>query len=259
MENKFDVVILAGARNEGPLQEVSSDPYEALIPVGAHTMVEHVLKAVRSSAFSDRILVVGPEKELQELLPEDIIVIQGTSSMVDNIKLGAQEFSSSEYILVVTSDIPLVTAGAIDDFLHACQEREADIYYPLISKQVNVRKYPGVKRTYVHLTDGTFTGGNMVLLKTEIIEQCQAMLEKVVSWRKKPWKLSQLLGFKFIIKFFLGQLSLEEIEERVSQIIGFKGVGLVTEYPEIGFDVDKPSDLERMQEIFASDSTGKAN
>lgn len=253
MKNKYNVVILAGARNEGPLRTISSHSYEALIPVGSKPMVEHVIEAVKRSKYTDRILVVGPKKELEQSLRDELIIIQGTDSMVENIKLGANKFKSSSYILVVTSDIPLITARAIDDFLKACQNETADIYYPIISKQVNRQKYPGVKRTYVRLTDGTFTGGNMVLLRTEIIDQCQKMMEKVISWRKKPWKLSQLLGFKFIIKFLCGRLSLEEIEDRVSQIIGFKGIGLISEFPEIGFDVDKPSDLEKMKEIFSRD------
>ena len=46
------------------------------------------------------------------------------------------------------------------------------------------------------------------------------------------------------MRFVAGNLSIVEIEEKVAKITGYRGHFMVTEDAEIGFDVDKPSDLK---------------
>ena len=153
----------------------------------------------------------------------------------------------------MSSDIPLITAEVIDKYIQAClQDGKADLYYPIIPKESNLEKFPEAKRTYFQLAEGVFTGGNMVIVKPEIFTGTEALLEKVFAWRKKPWKLSRLLGVKFIMRFVAGNLSIVEIEEKVAKITGYRGHFMVTEDAEIGFDVDKPSDLEIIQNTLIS-------
>ena len=76
------------------------------------------------------------------------------------------------------------------------------------------------------------------------------MIAQAVAMRKNPLKLSRLLGIKFIVKFLFNRLTLAEIEERVRLILGFRGVGVVSPYPEVGIDVDKPQDLALVEESF---------
>ena len=54
----------------------------------------------------------------------------------------------------------------------------------------------------------------------------------------------RMLGFVFILKFLAKQLSMGELEKRASSILGYKGVFIISPYPELGTDVDKPSDLQ---------------
>lgn len=76
------------------------------------------------------------------------------------------------------------------------------------------------------------------------------MIAQAVAMRKNPLKLSRLLGFKFILKLLFNRLSMAEIEERVRLILGFRGVAVVSPYPEVGIDVDKPQDLALVEETF---------
>ena len=70
------------------------------------------------------------------------------------------------------------------------------------------------------------------------------LIEEAYEARKSPFKLAKMLGPKFIFKFLLRRLTIEELEERISSLIKAKGKAVVTSYPEIGMDVDKNSDLE---------------
>lgn len=249
---KIDVLVLAGARNNGPLKEVAQTEHEALIRIGNIPMVEYVIRAVNKASSTGRVVVVGPRQELKDTLSEKVdYILDSGDSMMENILSGVKILQPAEYVLIITSDIPLITSEVIDDFLNTClQDNQADIYYPIIPKENNKAKFPKVKRTYVHLAEGTFTGGNMVIMNPKIIHGAMELMEKAIIWRKKPWKLSHLLGMKFILKFVIGNLSIDEIEKRVAKITGYRGRGMITQHPEIGFDVDKPSDLELMRKKY---------
>ncbi|NLJ84294.1 MAG: NTP transferase domain-containing protein [Halanaerobiaceae bacterium] len=252
---KLDVIILAGAPNDGPLKEMSDTEHEALIKIAHLPMVEYVLKAVNQAQYTGRVVVVGPQKELEESIQEKAdFFVEGSYSIKDNILRGLAALEDgSDYILLMSSDIPLITAEVIDKYIQAClQDGKADLYYPIIPKESNLEKFPEAKRTYFQLAEGVFTGGNMVIVKPEIFTGTEALLEKVFAWRKKPWKLSRLLGVKFIMRFVAGNLSIVEIEEKVAKITGYRGHFMVTEDAEIGFDVDKPSDLEIIQNTLIS-------
>ena len=103
---------------------------------------------------------------------------------------GAEALKNSPQVLVVTSDIPFIHKEAIEDFLDRCADLQADLYYPIISKEANEQVFPGCIRTYVTLKEGTFTGGNMVLSTPRLLSNSKALVEKVVIFRKKPWRLA---------------------------------------------------------------------
>lgn len=247
-----DVLILAGARNNGPLKEITATEHEALIKINNTPMVEYVIRAVNRASLTENVVVVGPRREIERSVSEKVdLIVDSGDTLVENIQKGMAAIGGADYVLLITSDIPLITKDVIDEFITTClEESEADVYYPIIPKEQNLAKFPSVKRTYVHLAEGIFTGGNMVLIKPDFLKNTLGLLEKVILWRKKPWKLSQLLGVKFIFKFITGNLSINEIEKRVAKITGYKGRGMITKHPEIGFDVDKPSDLILMRDKY---------
>ncbi|MFW5998858.1 MAG: nucleotidyltransferase family protein [Halanaerobiaceae bacterium] len=250
---KIDVLILAGAKNEGPLKKYTSESHEALIKIREVPMVEYILNAVKSASYTDKIAIVGPKKELNRAINQKIdLIVDSVDSMMGNIKKGIKKLNPRNYVLIICSDIPLITEKIIDEFIDSCEKEEADIYYPIISKQNTLDKFPDIDRTYVRLAEGTFTGGNMAVIRPEIIKDALTWFEKVIVWRKKPWKLSRILGIKFIFKFIFGNLSIKEIEKRVTEVIGYKGLGLIIDYPEVGYDVDKPTDLELMEREYIS-------
>ncbi len=239
-----DAVVLAGAANTGKLRGISDCTNEALIPIHGRPMVQYVVEALNGAAKVGRIVVVGPDELRAALQGTGAVLVPSTNSITDNVKRGLEELDSERMALLVTSDIPLVTSEAVEDFINRCSELPGDLFYPIVSKEVNDVNYPGTARTYFRLREGTFTGGNLFLALPRVVLECQPMLERVFAMRKKPWQLSRLLGFSFILKFLLRRLAIHEIEERVRDIFSIKGVAVITPYPEIGIDVDKPSDLE---------------
>jgi molybdopterin-guanine dinucleotide biosynthesis protein A len=254
----FDAIVLAGTSPGGALQEYAKVKNRALIPIGEQMMVQYVVNALKGVSSINKIAIVGAVQELlpyYENDPEVVLAEQGEThiaTLLNGLKvLGS---GPDRQIVVATSDIPLLSTAAVEDFLNQCAQKDGDLFYPIVPKEINEQRFPGVKRTYVHLRDGVFTGGNLFLVRVSIIEPCAAKAETLVSLRKSPLALCRLIGPMFIMKYLLHRLSLREVELKFSRLLGIEGYGIISNYPEIGIDVDKPSDLEFVRQILVGTS-----
>ncbi|TEB08447.1 2-phospho-L-lactate guanylyltransferase [Pelotomaculum schinkii] len=240
-----DAVVLAGSSNEGPLRECSEVRYEALIPIGEKIMVQYVVEALLRCRQIRRVVVVGPVAELSPFFNgERVSVIESRGGIMENIEAGLKSVLGAGRVLLVTSDIPMLTTQAVNDFLELCGDMSGDLYYPIISKQVVESKFPTTRRTYVNLKEGVFTGGNLFLINPAIFKQCVENGQKIISLRKSPVGLCRLIGLGFVLKFLMRSLTIAEAEQKASQLLGMiKGIVVMSKYPEVGVDVDKPADL----------------
>lgn len=245
-----DAIILAGALNNGPLRQVSPAKYEAAIEIDGRPMLEYVIAALRNVSAVQRIVVVGDPSLIDERLKGMVFqVVAPGESLMDSLINGVQALQAKEPVLVMTGDIPLISGEALEDFIDRCRAISGDVYYSFVSRESSEKKYPGVERTYVKLKEGVFTGGNVVLLSQRVVRDHLPMLKKAASLRKKPVQLCLMLGWKFLLKLIMGHLKIAEIEGRIFSQFHFKAVGVISPYPEIGIDVDKPSDLKLVQRV----------
>ncbi|MGE5573945.1 MAG: nucleotidyltransferase family protein [Bacillota bacterium] len=248
-----DAVILAGADNDGRLAGYDAARYEALIDIAGKPMIHYVLRAVKTCSRIGRVAVVGPKKALEEAIPPgNAIMVERVGSIVDNLKAGIRSLDPQGKVLIVTADLPLLTPEALEDLFQKADASPADIHYPLLRKETNEARFPGMKRTYLTVAEGTFTGGNVILASPLGLEACGRLLEQAVATRKKPWMMAAFLGLRCTVKFILGRLSIHDVERRLQEIAGVRGVAIISEFPEIAVDVDKPSDLELVRRLVAS-------
>lgn len=247
----YDAIVLAGGENSR-LQGCGKTSYEALVEIAGQPMVLFVVQALAQSPHVERIFVVGPAAALaRNRFPGATTIVPGGETIIDTIRQGMQALGHQRQVLVVTADIPLLTAAAVDDFISRCQEKQADLYYPIVRKEVNERQYPGTKRTYVKFREGTFTGGNIFLVNPAIVPRCLPRAERLIAYRKKPFQLARVLGWGFVCRFLLGCLDLPSVEKRVEKLLGIRGAVVQSPYPEVGIDVDKPSDLALVRRLFS--------
>lgn len=253
----YDAVILAGGENSSELRKIAPFENEALIIIGNYPMIYFVYQALRAVPAINRIVVSGPVGALRSILPRDerLFFVEGGANAILSFAHAAellQEQIISPKVLAIPTDVPFITPEAIRDFLTRCEASEADLYYPITSKEVNDRKFPGVLRTYVRLQDGTFTGGNLFMLRSAIIPQCLEMGEKLVRRRKNPLAMARLFGLGMVAQYLLGRLSIEKVEKRFFAVMGLRGKGIVSPYAEVGVDVDKPADLQLAQQYLGA-------
>lgn len=247
-----DAIILAGGESKH-LSQCSTQRYEAMIEIAGKPMVTFVAHALRASGKVKRIFVLGPSTIMASCnFPDNTVLLNGGNTIMETIQIGMDALGHEQPVLVATADIPLLTPEAVTDFLAQCtQAAEADLYYPVVPRQVNELYYPGNKRTYVKLKEGVFTGGNIFLVKPVIVPRCLAVAEKIIAQRKNPLQLCKIIGWGFVFKFLCRMLGVREVERQFSDLLGIQGTVVFSSYPELGIDVDKPSDLELVRNAFA--------
>jgi len=241
----ISAVVLGGSLNKGPLRESGQVDYEALLPMGEKVMVEYVIEALLLSQSIKRVVVVGPVAELQARITNPRVTVTDIAGdVIANLEAGLKLLPDAERVLIVTSDVPLLTADAVDSFIELCGDKSGDIYYPVVPKSALEKRFADTKRTYVKLKEGVFTGGNIILLNPAVFDKCAATGRKIFEFRKSPVGLCRVIGFTFLFKYLLGFLALEDVREKASSLFNVRGEVVVSQSPEIGLDVDKPGDLK---------------
>ncbi len=247
----FDAIILAGKKKNGVLEAEFNVPTKALIPFNERPMISYVLDAVKGTPGVRNIVVIGPEDALSPIVKgEKVRVLPDKGGILENIEEGIRHLSpeKDDLVLIITSDIPLVTSEMIFYFINTATKYDVDFCYPILKREICEEKFPETKRTYGTVKEGTFTGGNFFLVRAHAFMNSREILKRAISYRKKPWKLSKLLGFKFLLKFFMKKLTIPEVENRAYELLGYKGKAIEVPYPEVGIDVDKQNDYRLVEE-----------
>jgi len=249
----MEAIVLGGGLNTGPLKAVGGTRYEAGIPINNRPMVEYIINVLEEMEEVEKVLVVIPDGIITPEKWRKVKILPPGERMIDSLIHAIQHAEPTAYVLVIASDIPFITKEAIRDFLANCRQRPAEIYYPFVPKTAVHAKYPSTKRTYVRLKEATVTGGNVFLIQPRILLAYRDRIEQAIALRKHPIKLCRMLGFKFLVKLLTGQLRVAEIEARVEEILQVRGAGILSLYPEIGVDVDKPRDLALARAILGQE------
>lgn len=243
-------IVMAGGEPEPRL--APGLPNKAFLTLGGQPLVVRVLAALRACAAVDRIVVVGPTEPLRALVGPGVEVVPEQGSMMRNVEAAIGEVGATGPVLAVASDLPLLTGRVLDDFLGRCQTG-ADFYYPVVPQAVIEQRYPGARKTYVRVTDGTFTGGSVLLFAADVIGRVRPFVEQILAARKKPWVLAQMFGWAVVMKFASGRLSIAELEARAYDVTGIRARAVIVGSPELALDVDaqRPENLAVLRAALA--------
>src|SRR3990172_10869970 len=164
-----DAIVLAGGGGEPGLDP--GVPNKGFIPLAGGGVVGHVVRARQSARGVGRIAAVGPAEPLRAVLPPEITPVDDAGGIMDNVVRAITILGPAARTLVVASDIPLLTPRAVEDFLSACENNSADFHYAIVPQEVVERAYPGARKTFVRVADGTFTGGSVILFNPAVVDR----------------------------------------------------------------------------------------
>lgn len=255
-----DAIILAGGMNSPAMQAVTHTDVRALTPLGAHTMLDYVVQALTAAPTVSRLFVVGnvPAGDAYQQIPPG-------DTLMDNLFAGiaaAQQGRTASRLLISTSDIPFVTPGSVEDFIAQSLAADADFCYPIIPIGICRAAYPQMKRTTVRLREGTFTGGNLMLVNPAFMLAQRDTLGRAYAARKRPLQLGAMLGWGLLARLLLAQtlapslLTVPQLEQGVAHLLGHgcRARAIQTRYPEIGTDIDSPEDIAIARQLLTGDA-----
>ena len=249
----MDAIVLAG----GPLDDIArlqpGAPNKAFVRIDGVTLVGRVLRALRGSREIGRIVVVAPPSLAghSDLAPADELRPDGVR-ITESLRSGLAGFAPDEAVLVVASDMPVLTPEIVEDFVARLSALDADVVYGCVEKSTHLRRFPDVPHTWARMRDGTFCGGGIVGIKPRALPMLERFIERLGAARKQPFRLASLFGWDMLARFTLGRLSIAAAEARASKILGAPVRALVSPYPETAVNVDRVSDVALAEHLIQS-------
>ncbi len=246
----FDALVTAGGvpKPGESLYEFSQGRSKALIDVAGKPMVQWVLDALSGAKSIGRVVVVGLDESAGLSCKKPLSYLPNQGGMLDNIRGGARKIAElnpgAEYTLIVSSDIPTITAEMVDWACAQIKPGADDAVYNVIDREAMEARFPNSKRTFTKLKGMQVCGGDMNPASVPLILSHTGPWEKIADARKSPLKLASLVGFDTLLLFLLRMLTIDQAATRVSKNMGLRARGVMCPYPEVGMDVDKVHHLE---------------
>ncbi len=239
---RITAVVLAGGEPDDRLARDAGVEAKALVPLGDKPMGAYVLEALRACPHVGTIVYVGTVNVRLRGLYD--VGLPAGGRLLDSLTLGlgaALGATTSPRLLVLTADIPWITAEGLTRLLRAAPD--ADLVYPAVTQAASVARFPHHRRTYVRLRGGRYTGGNAVLLSRAAIPKLLPFIERAYRARKNPVALAAIVGFDVVVSLALGRATIPRLERRVQQLVGIRARALVSDDAALAADVDRPSHL----------------
>jgi GTP:adenosylcobinamide-phosphate guanylyltransferase len=261
----MDAIVIAGGipQPEDPLYPYSHGDAKALIDIAGKPMVQWVLDALSEAKSVDNILLIGLSAKNGLTSKKPIYYISNQGRMLANVVAGVNKAlelnQNTEYVLIVSSDIPALKPEMVDWLVETCMQTKDDLYYGICPKEVMEKRFPNSKRTYTHLKDMDVCGADMNMSHVRMATEHLDMWEQLIGNRKSPLKQAKLIGFGTLFALFTRQLTLEDAIKRVCNRIGIQGRAIVWSYAEPCMDVDKPHQLELMRDDLAKQQNTPAS
>lgn len=250
-------IILGGGRINHVFADMVGTDVKGLINIDGHASFEYVLAAMRSVPGMRKIVLVGDKAAYlnhpgAEQL--DAIIDEGPD-ISHNLMRAIRFLNDDRRILLSTADIPLLTGEALCAFLAKC-DLESDLCYP-VTPRAPTRKLFGRRIwTFLPLKEGWITHTCNILFDPRLVLRNQDFVERFLSRRKDLWGAAGTVGIAFMIRFFLGwylpflRYDMPSIANHIALMTGaHRCQGIILDYPEIALDIDKPSDVEEIEDF----------
>jgi len=253
----MDAIVTAGGIPQpgDPLYVYSNGNSKALIDVAGKPMIQWILDALGDSKNVDNVIIIGLTSKSGLTCKKPLHYISNQGRMLANIVTGVNKSielnKKTEYVLLVSSDIPALKGEMVDWLVDTAMQTKDDLYYGVCPREVMEARFPTSKRTYTKLKDMEVCGADINVIHVNQTTQHLDTWEQLIGNRKSPLRQAAVIGWDTLFQLFTRQLTLQGMVERASERIGIKGRAIIWSQAEPCMDVDKPHQLELMREDFA--------
>jgi GTP:adenosylcobinamide-phosphate guanylyltransferase len=298
----LDAIVLAGT-DTNPRRLLKGEN-KAFLEIGGQALVLRVVNALLQASTIGQVFVVGPSERLRQVLsgmPGQVTIVEQAGKMVGNawqaIYASEARFRAqhgrddhSRPLLFISSDLPLISAAAVDDFVQrsALEDSRQEMKFSMlagVAEEASLsRFYPvdgqaGIERPYVHLADCRVRLANIYVGRPRTLLH-QEFLQTGFDHRKaEKWKNVLALTWHFLgqsggwqaawitlrlqatlmaargkgtlyARMRRGNLT-ERIERACSTVLGGPVRMVITPYGGLSLDADNEEDFEILSRRFA--------
>ena len=233
---------------DDPLAAYTQNKPKALIPIAGKPMITHVVDALAGSRYVQHIIVVALDPAAKVQFSAPVEYVPDAGGVLANSEAGVQHAQTHcpnlDAMLLSSSDIPTITPAIVDAFIEECFRTDHDLYYSVVERSVMETRFPGSRRSYVHLCEGDFAGGDLILVRPSMTFSHRELWKDLSNARKNALQQARLVGLWTFVKLITHRLSLTDAERRVCKTLNVRGRAVPFSYAEVGMDVDKPFQLE---------------
>lgn len=257
-QQRFAALVLAADRTtQDPITQHTGAACKAFAPVGGVPMIIRVLDTLAACDLITTIVLCGPPEALHAHCPElkqriasgQVIWLPNLDSPSRSAESGLNHISSDTPVLLTTADHALLTPDMVQSFLRDSLATQCDATVGVVRQQDIAAAFPGSKRTVIRLRDGGFCGCNLFTFNPEG-RALVGFWRQAEELRKHPWRLiRQVLGFKMVLSYLFGLLTLQQALTAASEKSGVKIQAIRLDDPRAGVDVDKVEDLVLAESI----------
>jgi GTP:adenosylcobinamide-phosphate guanylyltransferase len=210
-----------------------------------------VLDALSDARSVDNVIIVGLSPKSGVTCKKPLHFVSNQGRMLANIVAGVNKSlelnKKTEYVLIVSSDIPTLKPEMVDWLVDTCMQTQDDLYYGICPRDVMETRFPDSKRTYTRLKDIELCGADINMTHVRMATEHLDMWESLIGSRKSPLKQASMVGLDTFFQVLTRSITLDDLVEKVCNRIGIKGRAIKWEYAEPCMDVDKPHQLELLR------------
>ena len=253
----MDAIVTAGGIPQpgDPLYVYSNGDSKALIDIAGKPMIQWILDALGNSKKVDNVIVIGLTSKSGLTCKKPLHFISNQGRMLANIVAGVNKSielnKKTEYVLLVSSDIPGLKGEMVDWLVNTTMQTRDDLYYGVCPREVMEARYPTSHRTYTKLKDMEVCGADINVIHVNQTTNTWIPGKQLIGNRKNPFRQAAVIGWDTFFQLVTRQFTLQGLVERASQRVGIKGRAIIWSQAEPCMDVDKPHQLELMREDFA--------
>jgi len=246
----MDAIVIAGGIPQpgDPLYVYSNGDLKALIDVAGKPMIQWVLDALSDAKTVKNVVVVGlsPKSGLTCKKPMHYVSNQGRmlANIVTGVNKSLEINKNSEYVLIVSSDIPALKSEMVDWLAKTAMKTRDELYYGICPREVMEGRFPASNRTYTKLKDMQVCGADINIIHVNQVTQHLETWEALIGNRKSPLRQAAIIGWDTLFQLATRQFTMQGLVERACERIGVKGRAIIWDRAEPCMDVDKPHQLE---------------
>lgn len=255
----WNAVVLAGDRSlQDPVAQAAKASCKAAASLAGVMLIERVLSALAQSKSINKIFVMGPQQDqlnqsqvLQTVFEKYAVTALPIASGPSVSAKQGVEYANYFPTLITTCDLPLIQAQHVEHYCGQMENIDADFVISAISHPSILQRVSELQKTTYKFNQEALCFANLFAVRNKQGLQALEFWRAIETKRKSPLKIIASVGWRSLLRYKLGRLSIEEVGAILSKQTQANIKLVNVACPELAIDVDSKQDYELLQRTLA--------